>query len=315
MKLSVCICTHNRDAPLERLLQALQAADLGSELADWQLECLVVDNNASGAAADLCHRYANQLPFPLRYVWEAARGISQARNRAVAEALGGGADCIAFIDDDDIPHPDWLRQLVKTRTATGADIVFGCWVLGPEVPDWVREGEMFKSLVEPADSARSGRYGLPWMASTCNVLIGRGILERVGAAAPVFDEGLSHSGGEDKDFFLRAIDLGAHVASAAESVVTRQHAPERFTVVGLYRRGFKNGCSRINKTRTRGGAWAVFKRLLSTLLKLSLVTISLPFLVFSRRTFMPQVYRLGKVSGIFYSLLTGRDYRYYSGEN
>lgn len=314
MKLVVCICTHNREAPLERLLLALEGVDLGGDLAGVQVESVVVDNYAGGNAADLCRRYAERLPIPLRYVRESSRGISQARNRAVAEALGVGADWVAFIDDDDIPYPDWLRQLVRTQCATGADIVFGCWVLGPDVPSWVREAEIFKSLVEPADAERNGRYGLPWMASTCNVLIGREVLERVGAGGPLFDEDLSHSGGEDKDFFLRARDQGAQLASAGESVVIRQHDPKRFTVVGLFLRGFKNGCSRINKTWTHGGAWAVFKRLLSTLLKLTLVSVSLPFLIFSRRTFMPQVYRLGKVSGIFYSLLTGRNYRYYSGD-
>ena len=42
----------------------------------------------------------------------AASRISQARNRAVLEAIAIGADAIAFLDDDNLPELGWLEALI-----------------------------------------------------------------------------------------------------------------------------------------------------------------------------------------------------------
>ena len=45
---------------------------------------------------------------------EGRRGIPQARNAAVAVALER-ADFVAFIDDDEVPSPLWLAELLRLR--------------------------------------------------------------------------------------------------------------------------------------------------------------------------------------------------------
>lgn len=313
MKISVCICTYQRNELLERLLHSLSTIALDGPLAGMDVELLVIDNACSAATAELCGRASRSLKVTLRYFAESNRGISQARNRAVAEALQGGGDMISFIDDDDLPHENWLHALVGKRLKTGADIVFGSWVLGPEVPDWARESGLFKTLGKPGEREKTGSYGLPWMASTCNVLIGREILEEFSREGLVFREEFSRGGGEDKDFFIRALNAGAKLESERDSIVTRHHEPGRFMVAGLLQRGFKNGCSRMNKVRQHGTSLGAVQRFVLALCKMIWLLITLIFCLFSRRLFMRQLYRLGKSAGVVYSSITGRSYGYYSG--
>ncbi len=151
MKTSICICTHQRNELLERLLRSLATIKLDGPLTGVDIDVLVIDNACSAATVELCETVGSDLRFPLRYFAEPQRGISQARNRAVAEALLDGADLIAFIDDDDQPRANWLQALVSKHLHTSADIVFGCWVFGPEVPGWARDSSLFKSLLKPGD--------------------------------------------------------------------------------------------------------------------------------------------------------------------
>ncbi len=285
-------------------------------MAEGETELLIIDNACSSATIELCASISHDFKIPLRYFAEPQRGISQARNRAVAEALLGGADLIAFIDDDDQPRENWLRALVSNHLETRADIVFGCWVFGPEVPDWARNSSLFKSLLHPGGSQKTGDYGLPRMASTCNVLVGRKILEKISRQGPVFGERFSHSGGEDNDFFIRALQAGAKLESEEDSIIIRYHEPGRFTVSGLLQRGFKNGCSRMNKVRQHGKGLKFVKRFIAAVskavFKMIWVLLTLVFCLFSRRLLMHQLYRLGKSAGVIYSALTGRSYGYYS---
>jgi succinoglycan biosynthesis protein ExoM len=313
MKVSVCICTYLRHALLQRVLESLKQADLAGIAADTEVEILVVDNHPGGETAALCERVAAALPVPISCVGEPQRGISQTRNRAVREALSAGADFIAFVDDDDLPRENWLRELLLCQRESAADLVFGSWELDPEVPEWAGKSDIFKSQTHGEPEQKKRSYGLPWMASTCNVLIGRNILEIVGRDGAVFDTGLSHSGGEDKDFFIRALAVGATIASANRSIVTRHHEPGRYSASGLLKRGFKNGCSRMTSIRSHGGLWQSISRTIFSSLKFFVVLLSLPFCAFSKGLFMHQIYRLGKAAGAVYNFFTGKSYTYYSG--
>lgn len=314
MKVSVCICTYSRYALLQRLLESLKQAELKDLSPDATVDVIVIDNHPTAETAVLCRQLAATFPVPLRYVEEHERGISQARNRAAEVALAAGADFIAFIDDDDVPRPDWLRELLLQQRDTGVDLVFGCWELAPGVPEWAFRSDIFKSQAHENDRHKKGSYGLPWMASTCNVLIGRDTLEDIRGQGAIFDLCLSHSGGEDKDFFIRALARGATMASASDSIVVRHHEPERYSARGLLKRGFKNGCSRMMKIRSHSGLWPSISRTVFSCLKFLVVLLTLPFCVVSRGMFMHQVYRLGKATGVVYTFMTGKSYTYYSGE-
>jgi glycosyltransferase involved in cell wall biosynthesis len=294
-----------------RLLVSLQDIDL-SGYNPRSVELIVVDNNPNPETAAICARAAPRLPIAIHYVEEFEAGITYARNRAVAVALERGADLVAFIDDDDQPQSDWLIQLLDRQAVTGADLVFGTWVLDTQMPNWARESGIFRSPIKAKHQNKGGRYGLPGCASTCNALIGRGILEKVAAEGPVFSHAFRYSGGEDKDFFIRAHNQGAVLTSADMSVIFRNHEPERYTARGLLKRGFKNGCSQVSMARSHGDGRRVLRLLGTAAGKLLISLLLLPFSIFSRGIFMHSLYRMAKACGVLYTTLTGRSINYYS---
>jgi glycosyltransferase involved in cell wall biosynthesis len=308
---AICVCTHNRAEVLKRLLLTLRDIDLNGYDPNL-VELIVIDNNPNSATRDICELTGRSLPIRVHYTTEPEAGITYARNRAVAVALERGAQWIAFIDDDDVPRSDWLTHLLNCQAATGADLVFGSWVLDEQMPDWARDSGIFRSPTKTKQDKKGGRYGLPDCASTCNLLVGKDILLKVGATGPVFSHAFCNSGGEDKDFFIRAHHMGASLASAEKSIIHRIHGPGRYTAHGLIRRGFKNGCSQVNMARYHGDGGRMFRLLATALSKLLISLIILPFTVFSRSRFMHSLYRVAKASGVLFTTLTGRSIKYYS---
>ena len=240
MKISVCICTCDRPELLEKLLGSLRDIELG-DIAAGEVDLVIVDNNPTGAVRAACTRVAELLPIELHFVEEPERGISFARNRAVAEALARGADFVAFIDDDDIPEPDWLRRLMEEQRKTRAEIVGGVWrnVFAAQTPDWLKAAPLFHEPV----TDRLGRYGIPIGMGTFNVLLSRGVLERFAMQGPIFAPELSFTGGGDTDLFIRAKKAGASFALAERSVINRGFVDQRLTARGVLTRAFRYGCT------------------------------------------------------------------------
>lgn len=242
-ELALCICTADRPDCLARLLAVLASARLTGERFTSTV-VIIVDNRPGGPSAALVAEVGARLPVPVRYVAEPRPGISFARNAAVAEALRCGAARLAFIDDDDFPHPDWLAELVRRQAETGAGIVLGAWTLPPDfkVPPRLEKIDFFKPF-RPEDSAL---FGLPLWGGTFNMLIERdvatGLTGRDGPFLPEF----SATGGEDTDLIIRAARAGHTIAVAERSVVVRGWEAERLTLRGAMRRGFRLGCSQMH---------------------------------------------------------------------
>ena len=95
---SVVISTRNRPALLRRCLEGVTTQ------VPPPLEIVVVDNTHGDAAARAAASQAGA-----RYLVEPVTGVSRARNRGVRAAAG---DIVAFVDDDAVPEPTWLRALV-----------------------------------------------------------------------------------------------------------------------------------------------------------------------------------------------------------
>ncbi|GIW57020.1 MAG: hypothetical protein KatS3mg082_3424 [Nitrospiraceae bacterium] len=202
---------------LERVLRAVDGLEWPEgEMPSFAV--VVVDNLPDGRARDVVERLRGFFRWPLHFVEEPERGISQARNRAVAEALALGAEFVAFVDDDDVPKPDWLWWLWKRQRETGADLVFGMWqeILPPDA-DWLMRvwaAERRRSSGKTSSRATFGR------AATRNVLIRSDLIQRLRRIrGEAFHRQYSQSGGEDTEMFQRCMQDGAMCASCPESVV------------------------------------------------------------------------------------------------
>jgi glycosyltransferase involved in cell wall biosynthesis len=183
MKIAICICTYKRAQLLKRLLRSLSEIHLG-EIDSKNARIIVVDNNPDGEARYVCEEICELLPVQLDFIEERQRGASFARNRAIHEALEGQADFVAFIDDDDLPEPDWLFHLMEKQKETKADIVHGIFppAVNPDWPDWLRKSPLFDM---PKEKART-KYGAPRGVGTGNVLLSKRILEELRREGPFF---------------------------------------------------------------------------------------------------------------------------------
>lgn len=227
-RVAVCISTFRRQKLLRALLHGLRDLSFQKVLTP-QLEVVVVDTpDESGSAREVCGSVS--LPWPVKYVVEPRRGLTVARNRAVTEA--GSVDLIAFIDDDEVPSPQWLDELLWTQAAFKADIVSGpvSPTYAPEVPKWIRAGEFFAS--RPQSTGTQCRT-----CATHNCLVGKHVFARV----PTFDDRFAFSGAEDTDFSLRAAQAGYKIVWSQEAVVYEYTSAKRGTVGWILLREYQTG--------------------------------------------------------------------------
>jgi hypothetical protein len=241
---SIVILTFRRTHLLPPLLRRC-AAQTG--LDGLTTEIVVVDNNPNCAAAETVAMLARAIPA-LRYVSQTRRGISHARNAGVQAARGR---LIAFVDDDEMPRPDWLGQLVAAQRAYVADVVFG-----PVLPVFVEPPERFRQQFEAVFTQTShqptgapmARGKLLWfldrkpachrVMATNNTLIVR---ETCLTRDPPFNPSLGLTGGEDTLFFTQ-LDLdGRTLIWCKEAVVEETIPPDRMRGRYVLRYWFRSG--------------------------------------------------------------------------
>jgi succinoglycan biosynthesis protein ExoM len=273
-RVAICICTCNRADLLARVLGVLERIEL-HDLPPENVLVVVCDNRADGRARAICDKHARRMPIALHFLEEPEPGISFARNRASAEACAWGADFVAFLDDDDVPRPDWLWQLLRKERESGADLVFGFWCLPTDLrlPAWLRNTRYFR----PPEREDRNRFGLPAWAGTYNVLVARRVLDALVQKEGPFRAEFAHCGGEDSDLFIRAKAAGFSHACAHDSIVVRAWEPHRMTLSGVLRRGFLRGGSRVHIARAhltneqvRDLAWSSWRKLVKSLVRLPL---------------------------------------------
>jgi glycosyltransferase involved in cell wall biosynthesis len=245
----VCICTFRRPEGLRRLLDALhrQTFQLTQTPA---LLLVIVDNSPSEESAPICN--ADQWTLPLTYVHEPRPGISYARNSALA-AVPEGTDFIAMTDDDAVPEPEWLDQLLDTQSRSGADIVVGPTtpLFPPGTPDWVAATGFFLKP-QNQDTLRDMDPDPP--AATCNVLLRADLL---GESQFTFEPALAMSGGEDKLLFQLLKAGGCRFAWAGAARAVEWIPRERANLNYMWRESYRRGLVKFfikRKTKSRSAA-------------------------------------------------------------
>ena len=209
MKVAVCAVTYLRPQGLGRLLEGLSALEF-QRMPEPEIEVVVVDNDPAGSGRAVCDEWAGRLRWPLRYHREEHRGVSHARNRAVTAARQAGAQLLAFIDDDEVPRPAWLEELLRVQAEHRADVVAGpvLQVFEGQVPGWVRKGRFFESPRLPTGARKED-------PGAGNVLIRLAALESM---PEPFDPRFTLTGGEDTHLFLRLARAGAVMVWADDAV-------------------------------------------------------------------------------------------------
>jgi succinoglycan biosynthesis protein ExoM len=306
MTIAICICTCDRSDSLRKLLSALSGIEFGS-LDASQMFFVLVDNKPDGRARVFCDQARARLPLPIHFAEEPERGISFARNRAISTALAHGAEFIAFIDDDDLPRPDWLVHLVERQRLTSADLVIGTGQMPDNlVPESLRGIE----FLQPRELERVDRWGLPSWAGTSNVLISRNVAVQLGQAGPVFRPQFALTGGGDTDFFIRARIAGFSVAVAEDSVVLRNWDATRLTWRGVFRRAFRLGCATMHIYRAHRSVADCDRKRREARRQVVRQIIVLPLSLFKPKMLAKRLSKIARALGVLHAH-AGRSYRYY----
>ena len=109
---SIAVCTRERPEALARCLASL------AELSERAVEVLVIDNAPqSGRTREVVEHFPG-----VRYVCEPQRGLSAARNTALALASG---EVVAFVDDDAVVHPNWLGRIGRCFSDSNVMVATG----------------------------------------------------------------------------------------------------------------------------------------------------------------------------------------------
>jgi len=288
----VAIPTFRRPKNLRRLLDAMAQLSTNAEV-----RLVVADNDAQEQEGfKLCAELAPKYRWPLKCVIASERGIAQARNALVHEALADGADFIAMIDDDEWPAPDWIDQYLAAQHLNGADCLHGAILFDPE-----NGGSDTRPDI-------AGSSGMPQSAG--NLFFRRETLAAM--ASPWFDPAFGLTGGEDKDFFLRLKSEGAKFAGADLARVYGDVPEARTSLVWLLTRAYSNGNSDMRVLlKYHPGAPLLFTEAAKIM---GVLLLSLPLAVilsFSPNRRMMPLIKLFRAAGKL-SAIAGRRYNEYA---
>lgn len=219
---SIIVPAHGRPDATRACVESLLALDY----MPGQLEVIIVDDASEPPLA------STLAGLPVRLIRQETNiGQSAARNLAAAEARG---EVLAFIDNDCVADPDWLRTLVAALDEPGVAIAGGRAVAPPP------NGRVaaFEAVRSPLDMGIVGSEVGPgeivaYMPS-CNLVVRRGLALRIGG----FDPNMLL--GEDVDFIWRALHTGVLARYVPAGTVVHHH---RVRLGALLRRRADYGSS------------------------------------------------------------------------
>lgn len=233
--LTIAICTRDRAERLGRLLGSIER--LLPEPVFPSVELMVIDNGSTDHTREVVTRHP-----AARHVVESRPGLNFARNRALAEARG---DLIAYLDDDVVVDPGWLRGLAaawRSRPDAGG---FSGLVLPYRLDTeaqlrFERRGGFRRGFRRI--EFRSAHHHNPLfpvgagsVGAGCNMAFDRRLLLELGGFDEALDTGAPLPGGGDLDIFYRAARAGRVLVYEPRMLVFHRHRRELAALRGQYR--------------------------------------------------------------------------------
>jgi glycosyltransferase involved in cell wall biosynthesis len=231
MKISVLICTRNRSKSLEKTLRRFYEQRFAG---DYSYELIVVDNASTDKTKEVIERCVALRPETTRHLSERRRGLSYARNTAVAAASG---DCIVFTDDDVLVSEDWLDEIHREFSADpGLRILSGKVLLANE--------QLQRVAVHAYDERRyfsfpdSGTFVMG-----ANMAFRRDLFDLVGLFDVRLGAGRFFAGADEVELIYRGLKAGLRMLYAPNVLVYHDH--DRFTLEQACRLeyGYSKGCA------------------------------------------------------------------------
>ncbi len=200
---TIQLCTYNRAALLERVLEAC----FDQTVRDDSYEVVLVDDGSRDATPAVIRRARLHAPCAFTVVSQENRGLAGARNAGIARATG---ERIVFIDDDVLVLPNFVAEHLRSHAASPQAIVRGGAI----------EVESFDDLPPPVWSIKNYSGNYFW---TTNVSAPLATIRAIGG----FDESFSEYGWEDIDVGLRLRARGVKAVFNPRALVYHFKPPLR----------------------------------------------------------------------------------------
>ncbi len=179
MRATIQLCTYNRAALLERVLDACFEQTVPADA----YEVVLVNDGSTDATLDVIAKARSRAACTFVTVDQENAGLAAARNAGIACANG---ERIIFIDDDVLPLPNFVEQHLWSHDRHPRYVVRGGAI----------NVESFDDLPPPVWSPKNYSGNYFW---TTNVSVPLATLRTVGC----FNEAFSEYGWEDIDVGLR----------------------------------------------------------------------------------------------------------------
>jgi glycosyltransferase involved in cell wall biosynthesis len=229
VELTVVICTLGRPQSLRQTLDTL-----ATQRWDGTWDILVVDNSSGRAGVEGIGALERDLPVELRLTVEPRRGLSFARNRALAEAQG---NAIVFIDDDVNCLPGWLAAhgaVLRDTSVTGtAGRILP--ILPESTPDCFRtlytsENGGPVSRYDFGDEPQEIKLGGPLQPPFgANMAVRRSLALSLGGFRTDLGWGERMVPGEETELFRQILAAGSRLLYVPAAAVEHRIEPTRVT--------------------------------------------------------------------------------------
>lgn len=114
MKVSVIVPVYNVEKYLDKCLTSIAKQNFDG------YEVLVIIDGTEDGSEEIARRYEKEFPEKLRVIVQENKGLGGARNTGICKARG---EYLAFVDSDDMIHPDFLKDTYTKAKEEAADIV------------------------------------------------------------------------------------------------------------------------------------------------------------------------------------------------
>ncbi len=241
--IAICVATFKRPELLHNCLVSIGQISVPE---GYTPIIIVVDNDAEKSGESSFNDATKNLHFESHYYVEPDRGICSARNCLLEKSLIHNAAYIAFVDDDELTHKQWLVNMINGLAIYPSDIV-----AGPVLP--------IKETIAPEDFIIDPKHpsgSTPRNIPAGNVLFSERLINEHGLR---FDRYFDFIGCEDFDFFDRAIKQNMRSAWIDNAIIFETILPERETLKYIMYRHFTGGINVVLRYRRHHSlalAWA-----------------------------------------------------------
>jgi glycosyltransferase involved in cell wall biosynthesis len=260
VKLSIIICTYNRQKFIGKCLECLAQQTLSFS----ELEIIVVDNKSTDKSSAIVKSFIAAHPhLPFRYVFEENKGLSFARNRGIAEAA---SPIITFIDDDAEAVPNFAEVILDFMTANPDASGAGGRVL-PKYsenaePAWMnRYLAGFIGKVDHGEPIRIFTGAMKYPIG-CNMTYRKSYLEASGG----FNNQLTFRG-DDKHIYFAVSRLNNKIYYLHGALVYHNIDADRLEFKNFKKLFLKTGNEEKIRLKAESGSFALFRKMLEYILK------------------------------------------------